>query len=84
LARIEKLYARAVRQPSGLSFDDLLALVRAAGFVFRRQSGDHMIFVHPRLGRDGFLNLQPRHGEAKAYQVRQVVAKIDDYGLLEA
>ena len=84
MTRTEKLHARAVRQPGSLSFDDLLALVRAAGFVFRRQTGDHMISVHPRLGKEGFLNLQPRRGKAKPYQVRQVVEKIDEHGLLEA
>jgi hypothetical protein len=84
VTRIEKLYARALRQPNGYDFDDLLTLVRAAGFVFRRQRGDHMIFGHPRLGRDGFLNLQSRRGKAVPYQVRQVVEKIEEHGLLEA
>ena len=83
MTRVAKLYAKALRQPNSLAFDDLIALVRATGFVLRRQRGDHMVFTHPQLGQQGFLNLQSRGGKAMPYQVRQVLEKIDEFGLLE-
>jgi hypothetical protein len=50
-------------------FPELCTLLRKLGFV-QRVRGDHHIFT-----RDGvveILNLQPKQGKAKPYQVRQV------------
>ena len=47
---------------------------RAAGCEERRR-GSHRMFRHPdRVAL--YVNLQPRRGEAKEYQVRQVLAMI--------
>jgi len=41
-----------------------------------RQSGSHLIFKTPWSG-DPRVNIQDRHGKAKPYQVKQVLAAID-------
>jgi len=54
---------------ANFSFAELCTLLRKLGFG-ERVRGDHHIFT-----RDGvveILNLQPRQGKAKPYQVRQV------------
>ena len=47
-----------------------------------------LAFIYPRLESDGapweLLNLQPREGKAKAYQVKQVRGVITSYGLARA
>jgi hypothetical protein len=63
---------------ANIRFDDLCALLAHLGFA-ERIRGDRHIF-----SRDGvaeILNLQPRGGKAKAYQVKQVRAVITSYRL---
>jgi hypothetical protein len=50
-------------------FADLCGLLRHLGFA-ERIRGDHHIFT--REGIPEILNLQPRQGKAKPYQVKQV------------
>jgi hypothetical protein len=63
---------------ANIGFDDLCNLLRHLGFA-ERIRGSHHIFT-----RDGvveILNLQPKAGKAKAYQVRQVRGVIIAYAL---
>jgi hypothetical protein len=66
---------------ANIRFGDLCALLQHLGFA-ERIRGDHHIFT-----RDGvveILNLQPRGGKAKAYQVKQVRGVLTSYGLAGA
>jgi hypothetical protein len=62
-----------------IGFQDLCRLAEAFGFVHDRTSGSHHIYNHPHL--PGLLNLQPEGGQAKPYQVRQLMKLIEKYGL---
>jgi hypothetical protein len=80
VSKVVKTLNRVLRgnADANIRFDDLRALLVHLGFA-ERIRGDHHIF-----SRDGvaeILNLQPRGGEAKAYQVKQVRAVITSYGL---
>lgn len=46
-----------------------------AGFEFIRQRGSHRIYRHHGLGRT--LSVQDFRGEAKPYQVRQLISIIE-------
>lgn len=63
---------------SNLAFDDVCQLLETLGFG-RRIRGDHYIFF--RDGVDEIINLQPRSGRAKTYQVAQIRAIILKYRL---
>ena len=52
------------------SFDDVCQLLLRLGFQSRRGSGSHTIFH--RDGIPEILNLQPRDGKGKPYQMKQV------------
>ncbi len=56
-----------------------MALLEALGFVSVRMKGSHSIFKHPEIAQ--LVNIQDVHGEAKPYQVRQVVELIEAYDL---
>lgn len=60
-------------------FDELCELVQAFGFRPGRSRGSHQIFLHPATTE--MLNLQPRHGEAKPYQIRQFLRLVERYNL---
>ena len=74
-----KVYARVLAGSRNLRFDDLRRLVEGFEFRLDRASGSHHIYRH-RLGL--MLNLQSdRNGQAKFYQVRQLLELVEENGL---
>ena len=82
MSKIAKIFERVLRgrADANIRFDDLRTLLTHLGFA-ERIRGDHHIFT--REGIDEILNLQPRGGKAKPYQVKQVRAVLTGYGLAE-
>lgn len=82
MSKPEKTLARLLRGASdaNIAFDDLRNLLRHLGFT-ERIRGSHHIFT--REGIEEILNLQPKLGKAKPYQVRQVRGVIESHGLAE-
>jgi predicted RNA binding protein YcfA (HicA-like mRNA interferase family) len=80
VARWQKTLERILRGTSDASIDlgDLCGLLEAIGFT-KRVRGDHHIFTRDDV--EEILNLQPKRGKAKPYQVRQVRALILRYKL---
>jgi hypothetical protein len=54
---------------SNIPFDALCSLLERLGFE-ERINGDHHIFT--RDGVDEILNIQPKNGKGKPYQVKQI------------
>lgn len=77
--RPRKLLKRIVVAPHNVRFGDLLELADALGFQVARTEGSHHILTHPSLSE--LLNLQEVKGEAKPYQVRQLLRLIERYDL---
>ena len=76
----EKLLERlAADKLSNVAFADLCRLAEAFGFRLERVRGSHHIYTHQE--QPVRLNLQDRHGEAKPYQIRQLIAIVEDYNL---
>jgi hypothetical protein len=63
---------------ANIAFDDLCHLMRRFGFA-ERISGSHHIFS--QTGVEEIVNLQPKGGAAKNYQVAQVRGLIMKYRL---
>lgn len=62
---------------TSLRFGNLCALAECFGWVFIRQRGSHRMYK--RTGSTILMNFQEdRNGRAKPYQVRQLLAAIDD------
>lgn len=80
MGKIEKTLDRVIRGTSDASirFQDLRALLKHLGFQ-ERIRGSHHIFT--RDGIPEILNLQPKGGLAKPYQVRQVRNVVVDHQL---
>jgi predicted RNA binding protein YcfA (HicA-like mRNA interferase family) len=64
---------------TNVRFRDITRLVEALGFQLQRISGSHHIFAHPDVPE--LLNLQEVAGEAKPYQIRQLLRLIERYSL---
>jgi hypothetical protein len=80
MSKHKKLYDQILTRQSdaNVPFGDLCSLLKRLGFD-ERIRGDHHIFS--QTGVEELLNLQPRHGKAKPYQVKQVRDIILRYGL---
>jgi len=76
----KKLLGRLLAgQLRNVTFADFRRLVEAFGFREHRASGSHAVYVHPSVQEH--LNLQPRRGEAKPYQIRQFLSLVEEYNL---
>ncbi len=74
-----RLLARLARgEVKNVAFADLRSLAEGLGFELRRGTGSHHIYVHPDVAE--LLNLQEVHGQAKPYQVRQLLRLVERYG----
>jgi len=80
LSQRDKLLIKILRGTSdaNIPFDQLRQLLSSLGFE-ERIRGSHHIFT--KEGVEEILNLQPKQGQAKAYQVKQVRTVILKYQL---
>jgi predicted RNA binding protein YcfA (HicA-like mRNA interferase family) len=75
-----KLLTRLARGAvTNVAFADLCSLAEGLGFELRRVSGSHHVFAHPDIPQ--LINLQSVRGQAKAYQVRQLLRLVERYDL---
>lgn len=79
MARKEKLLKKAKRSTTNFRFNDLIKLAELCGFELKRQRGSHVIMKHKT--HDIFMNIQDKNGNAKPYQVKQLLKEIDEYNL---
>jgi predicted RNA binding protein YcfA (HicA-like mRNA interferase family) len=64
---------------ANVAFGDLCGLVEKLGFELRRVSGSHHVFVHSDISE--LVNLQSIRGQAKPYQIRQLMRLVERYDL---
>ncbi len=75
-----KLLARLSRgDDRNVAFGDFCRLLERLGFVLDRQTGSHRIWMHRDVPT--FVNVQDLQGEAKPYQIRQVMRLVERYNL---
>lgn len=64
---------------ANVAFADLRTLAEALGFELRRVNGSHHVFTHQQVPE--LINLQAVRGQAKPYQVRQLLRLVERYDL---
>ena len=62
-----------------VAFNSLTNLVEGFGFTLARTSGSHHIYSHP--GTPELVNLQNVKGQAKPYQILQLLKLVERYNL---
>lgn len=76
--RCDKLLRKAQDAPGSLKFMELCYLAECYGFEFVRQDGSHRLYKRKRYPR--LMNFQSEGGNAKEYQVRQLLMAITELG----
>jgi predicted RNA binding protein YcfA (HicA-like mRNA interferase family) len=80
MTKTDKLLKKAQASPQNLSFSDLCHLTEAYGFEWVHGEGSHR--VYGRVGIREVLVFQPgKSGQAKSYQVKQLLHLIGQYQL---
>ncbi len=74
-----RLLARILAGSKNIRFGDFVSLLEALGFRLARVNGSHHIFHHPQVREP--VNIQEVRGQVKPYQIQQVIALIEAYGL---
>jgi predicted RNA binding protein YcfA (HicA-like mRNA interferase family) len=74
-----KTLEKALGGSLNLRFADVIRLAEGFGFRLARTRGSHHIFTHD--GMSELLNLQSVGGQAKPYQVRQLLRLVERYNL---
>ncbi len=64
---------------ANVRFSDLRRLLGDLGFEQIRASGSHEIYAHPSITE--LVNVQEVKGQAKPYQLRQLLRLIEQYDL---
>ncbi|WP_299404006.1 toxin HicA [Acaryochloris sp. IP29b_bin.148] len=75
MASIDKIVAKMGNTPAGIKFSDLCKVCDHHFGEARQTSGSHRVYKTPWQG-DPFVNIQPKKGMGKPYQVKQVLAAI--------
>ena len=72
MGKAEKLAAKILsgRSDRNFAFEDLCYILDRAGFQVRSGKGSHRIYYKDGVAE--VINIQPRNGKAKPYQVKQV------------
>lgn len=76
MSNIGKLLEQMGREPANVRFNDLKRVCEAYFGEPRQDGSSHAIFKTPWPG-DPRVNIQNASGKAKPYQVRQVLAAIE-------
>ena len=82
MSKFEKLLFKLLsgNADNNFSFDDLKNILLHFGFIERTTGGSHRIFY--KDGIDYIINIQPKSGKAKPYQVKQVRSIILKFKLI--
>ena len=80
MGKFEKLIFKLLSGTSdnNFGFDDLVKILNSLGFDSRIKASHHIFFKN---GVEEIINIQPKDGKAKPYQVKQVRELIVKYKL---
>ncbi len=80
MTRCEKLFQKAKNSPSNLRFEELCALAKCYGWMFKRQRGtSHQVWENPKLTTEQGRRktFQSIKGKAAEYQVKDLLDSIE-------
>ena len=79
MSKCDKLLVKARASAKNLRFDDLCKLAECYGWVATRQDGSHCMYENDELDmtQGRMQNFQNVHGNAKPYQVKQLLNAIE-------
>jgi predicted RNA binding protein YcfA (HicA-like mRNA interferase family) len=77
--RRRRLLQKLLSGSKNIRFSEAVACAEAFGFRLSRVHGSHHIYIHTNVPE--LLNLQNVNGQAKPYQIKQLLRLIERYNL---
>jgi len=77
--RKRKLLQKLLSGSKNIRFSEAVSCAEMFGFKLDRITGSHHIFLHPDVPE--LLNIQNVKGQAKPYQIKQLLQIIERYNL---
>ena len=77
--RRRRLLQKLLSGSNNIRFTEAVACAEAFGFQLSRINGSHHIYVRPDVTE--LVNLQNVHGQAKPYQIQQLLRLVERYNL---
>jgi predicted RNA binding protein YcfA (HicA-like mRNA interferase family) len=77
--RRRRLLQKLLSGSKNIRFAEVVACAEIFGFRLSRSNGSHHIYVHP--GITELINVQKVNGQAKPYQIQQLLRLIERYNL---
>ena len=74
-----KLLEKLTNSQKNVRYSDFVALIEAFGFEYDRTKGSHTMYKH--MGVPKIMNIQDDKGQAKPYQIRQLLDMVKNYNL---
>ena len=75
----KKLLKQIYNNNKNVQFNELIVIAEAFGFIPARSDGSHFIYKNEKINE--WINLQNKNGEAKPYQIKQLLSLIEKYNL---
>jgi len=75
----ETIWGKVKRNPKNVRFSDFCRLIQWFGFQKKGGKGSHQTYFLPGIRE--ILDVQSLHGEAKPYQIKQLVRLVKEYDL---
>ncbi len=79
MAKKQKLLQKLLSGTKNIRFSEAVAVAEAFGFQLSRINGSHHIFIHEKIPE--LLNIQNVKGNAKPYQIKQMLQLIEIHNL---
>ena len=74
-----KLLEKLENSQKNVRYSDFVALIESFGFEYDRTRGSHTMYKH--MGVPKIMNIQDDKGQAKSYQVKQLLGLVKKYNL---
>ena len=74
-----KLLEKLLSGSKNIRFSEAVKCAETFGFRLMRIKGSHHIYTHPQVQE--LINLQDDNGQAKPYQIKQLLKIIEQYDL---
>jgi len=75
----EKIWAQVQQNLRNIRFGDFCRLIEWFGFIWKGGKGSHRTYFHSGIRE--IMDVQPLGGEAKPYQLHQLIRLVEHYQL---
>jgi hypothetical protein len=82
VSKRNKAFARLMSRPKDFTWDELVTVMTACGYILKTTGGSGRKFIHTKTGSTMFMHQPHPLNVLKAYQVREAIEELTETGCL--